>query len=363
MVKILPRKRVAFFAKDNREALLQCAEKVGHAPGEAHYGLGVLQTCSQLEVTPVFVGRPKIGRIARYLDHLRGRLFPQPAVFWSRFSPQLARGIMASQGSWDVVLSADNVATATLLVLRQRRQLHCPVVCLLIGVPDWLESAKPEQRANTLCCLSAADRLVVLGMAEASYLGGKGLTQTNFLPFGVDTEFWAPTGEPVEDYVLGIGSDSGRDYETLIQACPYPLRILTRLRDLTRDPIPPNVSVVRGGGLAEARALISRARLVVVPLKDRLQPSGQSTVLQAMAMSKPVILTRTRGTWTDQLRDRENCIYVRPGDTKGLQDAIESLSNDGTAREIGLRARATVREFFDTRHLADGWMRIIREVL
>jgi glycosyltransferase involved in cell wall biosynthesis len=270
---------------------------------------------------------------------------------------------MKSQQNWDIVFSADNVATATLLVMRRKHLLRCPVVCLLIGVPDWLEGAKPDQRDNTLHYLSAADCIVVLGKAEVTYLRSNGLTQTRFLPFGIDTEFWAPTGESIGDYFFALGSDTGRDYETLIQACPYPLKIMTRLRDLTKDPIPPNITIVRTGELAEARTFISRARVVVVPLKDRLQPSGQSTVLQAMAMSKPVILTQTRGTWTEQLRDTENCIYVRPGDTNGLHAAIEMILNDSVSKEIGSRARRTVVEFFNIRHLVDGWMKIISEVL
>jgi len=363
MVESPPKKRVAFFVKDNREALLQCLEKGARIPDEAHYGLRVLQTGYPIEVTPVFVGRRQTGRITRYLDKLQGYVSCRPSVFWSSFSPQLAQMIMTLQRDWNLVLSADNVATATLLVMRRKGFLGCPIVCLLIGVPDWLEGAKPDQRANTLHYLSASDRVAVLGTAEAKYLKENGLTQTRFLSFGIDTEFWSPTGESAEDYILAVGSDPGRDYETLVRACPYPLKILTKLHDFTNDKIPSNVTVIRGGGLLEARALISRARVVIVPLKDRLQPSGQSSVLQAMAMAKPVILTQTQGTWTDQLRDGENCIYVRPGDAKSMQDAIELMLSDSASRKIGSRARATVLKFFDIQQLVEGWMRIVTEVL
>ena len=339
--------------------LLKYREKQGlpyaGMPQERYWGLSVLRECSDIRVTPWFLG----SRFPR-LKWVMSRLLPGAPVFWARSSPILGWKLFISQRRYDVAVSMHNNATATLLALRKRGRYAPKVACLLIGVADWLQRSEPSDREQTLAYLARADCLLALGRAEVDYLRVSGLSQTQFLPFGVDTAFWAPSDESVGEYVLAVGSDPCRDFDTLIRACPYPLKIMTRAPNRINVLIPDNVSFIQGD-LATLQSLYARARLTIMPLKDTLQPSGQTTILQAMSMERPVIITRTRGVWTDKLVDGENCIIVPPGDPDALREAICRLYEDPEhAAAIGQRARLTVVEHFTVAHFVRGLVAAIK---
>ena len=192
-------------------------------PRECYWGLSTLRQRGDLHISPWLLCRRRFPRIRWCIEELAGCLYPRSQVFWSQSSSLLGWQLRLAQKHHDVALSVDNVATATLLALRRHRGYGPKIVCLLIRVADWLESSSSGQRERTLAYLAGADRLLALGHAEVDYLQACGLAQTRFLPFGVDTDFWSPSGEGIEDYVFAVGSDGGRDFDTLVRACPYPL--------------------------------------------------------------------------------------------------------------------------------------------
>lgn len=170
--------------------------------------------------------------------------------------------------------------------------------------------------------------------------------------FGVDTEFWTPPPLQVTGgYVLAVGSDGRRDYETLCAAAgdlALPVKIVTR-KPLP-EILPPNVTVVKGSWHrpavddVELRELYRNAACVIVPLKETLQPSGQSVTLQAMSCGRPVILTRTMGLWKqDMLEHGRNVLFAKAGMPGELADHLRLLSsNPELAKTIGKAARNTV---------------------
>lgn len=97
---------------------------------------------------------------------------------------------------------------------------------------------------------------------------------------------------------------------------------------------PPNVERVSDDGTpASWNAWIARARAVVLPIvPGMLSPSGISTLLVAMAMGKPVIITdsvATRGVLDDSA-----AMIVPPADADALRAAVARVAADA-----GLRAR------------------------
>ncbi len=90
---------------------------------------------------------------------------------------------------------------------------------------------------------------------------------------------------------------------------------------------------------AEVREAFRSAAVVVVPVKDVPQPSGQSVTLQASACGRPVVLTRTRGLWDPEaLRDGENVLLVPPADPDALAQAVNRvLADPSTAESLGGR--------------------------
>jgi glycosyltransferase involved in cell wall biosynthesis len=174
-------------------------------------------------------------------------------------------------------------------------------------------------------------------------------------PFMVDTDFWRPdavepratprpmlcaVGQERRDYATFVEAVTGLDVDVAIAAVsPW-----STYRDSAADlVVPPNVNA-RGYDLYALRQLYADAAFVVVPLEDTDFQAGITTILEAMAMGKAVVCTRTPGQ-TDTIVDGDNGIYVRPGDAATLRAAIERLVADpAEAARLGANGRAWVLE-------------------
>ncbi|HEY4215055.1 MAG TPA: glycosyltransferase family 4 protein [Steroidobacteraceae bacterium] len=168
-------------------------------------------------------------------------------------------------------------------------------------------------------------------------------------------------GQAEEDLICAVGAEM-RDYTTLLEAirgtrlrCHIAtdhVRIPGRFRLLNdrRVPIGDIVSqaddlVTKGRmPLPELRKLYARSRFVVVPLMHSDTDNGVTVILEAMAMGKAVICSRTRGQ-VDVIQEGETGLYVPVGDSAALRKAILSLWNEPErARQMGRNARAWVEK-------------------
>jgi len=173
--------------------------------------------------------------------------------------------------------------------------------------------------------------------------------------FMVDTDFWRPdavaaattprpmlcaVGQERRDYPALIRAVTGLDVDVAIAAVsPW-----STYRDSAAGlEVPPNVTA-RGYDLFSLRQLYAEAAFVVVPLEDTDFQAGITTILEAMAMGKAVVCTRTPGQ-TDTIIEGETGVYVPPGDTAAMRAAIERLVADpGEAARLGANGRAWVLE-------------------
>jgi glycosyltransferase involved in cell wall biosynthesis len=272
---------------------------------------------------------------------------------------RLARGLDRLSPAGTVV-AVNNAYGVALAYLKARGRLRPGVVFLAMGLVDGTPRPLVRRayarilRHVTLAAISRPEREHL-----AAVLPG---VSVHYVPFGVDHRFWTPEGAGDNgDYVLSVGNDPHRDYDTLIRAWrpDFPdLRIVTRL------PVPAqpssNVEVIAGDWrtqrLSDAalRDLVRGSRFIVVPVRDTLQPSGQSACLQAMACGKAVVLSDIAGLWDRGLmRDGENCILVPPGDAEALGQAVQRLlDNPDRAQAIGRAARRTVEEHLNVDAMA-----------
>jgi glycosyltransferase involved in cell wall biosynthesis len=113
----------------------------------------------------------------------------------------------------------------------------------------------------------------------------------------------------------------------------------------------------------QLRDLYRGSRFVVVPLRESTQPQGQSVTLQAMACGKAVILSRTRGLWSEErMRHGENCHLVPAGDADALRRAIDELAADPAyAERLGRSARRTVEQHFTSDAMAEQLAGVVSE--
>ena len=88
------------------------------------------------------------------------------------------------------------------------------------------------------------------------------------------------------------------------------------------------------------RDRLERARVVALPVRDNSYSGATTVLLQAMALGKPVVVTRTAAIATGYgLVDGENVRLVAPGDAAAFGRAVVELLRDerhaASARRAG----------------------------
>jgi glycosyltransferase involved in cell wall biosynthesis len=143
-----------------------------------------------------------------------------------------------------------------------------------------------------------------------------------------------------------------RDYQTLIAAVRgLAARVVIaaaspwskRADTASGQALPENVTVCKYSQ-HELRQLYAASRLVVMPLLEADFQAGVTAILEAMAMERAVICSRTRGQ-TNVVMEGETGLYVPVGKPAALRAAIERLlANPEEARRLGQAGRRRVEE-------------------
>ena len=237
------------------------------------------------------------------------------------------------------------VAYARALGLRRR-----PLVAVVHTVP------RPSRRTALL--LRGYDRVLCLSSYVRDRLAETfGVTAT-FVPWGPALDF--PGYVPVPGEAVVSSGKTNRDQATLLAALaelegiqgivyarsprglapPATVDLVTdETHDETVEPGGPKFSY--GHVLKDLVA----ARVVAIPLRDPAKISGLSELNDALALGKPVVVTRT-----PHLRDVDveaiGCGYwVEPGDVAGWRTALGRLTGDpALAARMGQAGRAFAEE-------------------
>ena len=95
--------------------------------------------------------------------------------------------------------------------------------------------------------------------------------------------------------------------------------------------------------------MYNKAYLTIVPLKNTLQPSGQSVALQSMSLGTPVLITKTIGFWDkNKYEDDKNIFFMDQNDVTLWKDKIINLLlNDKKMIEVSKNGKKLVSENFN----------------
>jgi len=265
----------------------------------------------------------------------------------------------------DVVFSTVDTVGIPLALLGRVGLVRTPVVYAAIGLPERLSQLR--NRAARRFYRSAYRRLhtiVAYGWGEVealrTWLGDDG-PPVEFVAFGVDTDYFRPDASRVpEADVVSIGADPKRDFALLVAlARRLPERsfrvIASAEHARALGEVPPNLAVEVDVPFPLVRERLSAARAVALPVRDNSYSGATTTLLQAMASGKPVVVTRTAAIARGyHLEDGLNCRLVPPGDLEALESAVSGvLADPGAATGIGLRARETVERHHAWRAYTD----------
>jgi glycosyltransferase involved in cell wall biosynthesis len=219
------------------------------------------------------------------------------------------------------------------------------------------------RRASAVVCLSTHQANV---WARAL---GVGKSRFEVLKFGIDVSYYRSDPAKIEHppFVLSVGRDTGRDFETLVEAMKgtgigvklVTLPYLVPASATSRD----DVEVLERVSYGDLFRLYARALLVVVPLAERLDyPSGVRATLEALLLGKAVVVTRTP-VLEEYFRHGTDAVFCDPGNPAALRSAVEELAaRPGAREELERGSPDTIRSRYSMMQFADGLEEILIRV-
>ena len=190
--------------------------------------------------------------------------------------------------------------------------------------------------------LLLADRVICFSQSQADLWAKTYRVQSNRIfstRYGIDTAFYAEirgNSDVDKTQIIAVGRDIGRDFGSLADAVHAKDVVL----NLVTLPylLPPrvveqeNVTIHSQLTYSELNELYARAAIAVVPLSDSLTyPAGIRAVMEAMALGKPVIATRTP-VLQEYFEEGKEIVLVEPRNSQDLGQAIEKLLGDSDYR-------------------------------
>jgi glycosyltransferase involved in cell wall biosynthesis len=145
-----------------------------------------------------------------------------------------------------------------------------------------------------------------------------------------------------QPFIVAMGS-AKRDYATFFEAVKrlkFRAIVVAASHAVAGLAVPENVEVKSGLSEKECLILSQRARLNVVPIDNTETASGQITVIDAMALGRPIIASRCMGT-EDYIDDGRTGVLVEPKNVEQMTETIRRLwDDDATRAKLGETARA-----------------------
>jgi hypothetical protein len=271
---------------------------------------------------------------------------------------RMAGEILRHQGEYDAVVTWGERLSFALLMQQRIARVSKPHIALMyqfekpnIRVPLTLL----KRNLHAVVTWSSVQRRVLIEAigfpAERVYLIRHYVDQVFYSPRHIEDELICAVGAEMRDYVTFKDAVRGTGIRCHIATDHVRIPGWFRLLSDRRVPIEgiggqADARIAQGRmTLVELRDLYARSRFVVIPLLPSDTDNGVTCILQAMAMGKPVICSRTRGQ-VDVVQEGVTGLYVPVGDAAALRAAILSLWNDPQrARQMGRDARAYVEKY------------------
>lgn len=277
----------------------------------------------------------------------------------------------------DTIFCWDERAGIPAVLAHAGRRRRPPVVTGVIWNTEPDARLSGLSRSMSRAALRRADAVFVLSSGQLAGLRtdwGIDSARVHLIHFGIDTDFWNPslsTGaapELVGRTILSVGNDRYRDHRIILAAMRNAHAKLPeiRLELVTSTPyqIPAEVGRWRQSVThPELRELYSKAQVVAICTRPNTHASGITSILEAMAMGKPVVATRTEGL-EDYVAHEETGILVSAGDPDAMtQVLVELVTDPDRCARLGAAARERALSYFSTQALSQRLAAVIRSVV
>jgi glycosyltransferase involved in cell wall biosynthesis len=268
---------------------------------------------------------------------------------------------------------------------------HQPVVSGVIWITEDDAGLSPVARWTAGRAVRRTDAIFVHSSGQVWPLREQwGVSPARIYPihFGIDTDFWDPLRpadakgpgdgrsagpllSPPDQAiarVVSVGNDRHRDHGLIVSALRDVRSKLpqARLELVTRTPL--HIPAEAGRWYkslthSQLRELYQGVQIAAVCTRPNNHASGLTAILEAMAMGKTVVATRTAGL-EDYVTDGETGVLVPCGDRDALARALYDLLNDpGRCAQLGVQARERALRQFSTQAHARRLAVVLRSVL
>jgi len=302
------------------------------------------------------------GLVPSHVDRLGSRLIGRPE-HWA-----MARRLLRDCSGDELLLCSGEDVGVPLALIAGRRRLNVRI-CIFSHNLD-------RPRARLALGLVRQSEVIVKWLTVSEYqrqflIRYLGLSESKAtrLPEQVDTEFWTP-GTPSPGKKRPVVVCTGverRDYATLAQACAtlnVDLRVSAHSfhADSKHQGLPARLPAnmdARYYSWTDLRQLYRDADLVAISLSPCRYAAGLTTLLEAGACGRPILLTNTVGM--SEWGSPQGILHsVPPCDARGLRCAIgETLRNAPAASEAASILRGHILES----HSRERWVRAARQSL
>lgn len=200
------------------------------------------------------------------------------------------------------------------------------------------------QRLITILLFNFSDNIYFLGKGELNYANSnyhKYSKKFKFISFAIDYDFWhqvSANHSSSKSGILFVGNDEMRDFDLLYKIANriHNIHFTIVTQKISKNYLlSPNITIIAGSlhdkkiSDLELAKLYTNAKIVIIPLKDSLQPSGQSVAMQAMASNTPVVISKTKGFWDfDSFKDKHNIFFVDPNNLENWVNLVRKIYKD-----------------------------------
>ncbi len=333
--------------------------KRGEKPDHHLYGINYFESFDYEVIVIPFHSSHWLSAMNRWLQRVR---FPIPLgdldQQWSCLR-YLRRG--------DIIYSPCQTQTHLLCYLKALRLLRVPIINLAHH-PSGIGRLERFRKPFMKLFIRGTDEFPALSQKVAEEINALvGKAKSAPVLWGPDEDYY-PSTSPLGSGVVAAGR-TGRDFLTFGRAASQTssqAQIICLKGDMRPEfqEFGPNVQVIAEPDddhmkYPDLIEIYARARVLAIPLTSTASLAGLTSLMDALGMGKPVIMTRHPLIDID-IESEGIGKWVEIGDTKGWRDAIQFFEDhEDAAREMGIRARELVEKGFNSASFA----RQIKELL
>ena len=259
--------------------------------------------------------------------------------------------IIANRKKFDLIYCI-NGELFLIPLLKKLGIIKLKLVILLYRIPKKTPFWKFHNLNHSTCILGCYDGINCLTMSLEYDLKKKLMNKNIFIryiPWATDNDIFKVVSRKTANYFF-CGGKTNRDHQVLINAAKeLPHVDFIIIKHWEKDfPISKNIRIIDSKTVLTDKAIdyetlrkyYENCLGVCIPLHfDPNDTCGYTELLEAMAMGKPVIMTKS-GCLDIDLEEENIGLYVQPNDSIDWQNAIRKIINDqNMAKVMGYNAQ------------------------